>query len=175
MQTRILYPPTVLALAALLAGCGGGGSTTTPLFVSARTPEGLRATLAQAQATVPTSGTIQYTLTLTNPTAAPVSYTGQVYNSVGGPDIPLFPGSLALTDSDGKTAFPGSQSAIVRPLHPVTVTLQPGQSLSETQAVQPAEFNNAYPAAQPGQYRAVATFTTSGVNTATPPLTVTVR
>lgn len=65
-----------------LAGCGGGGSSTTPITpvvplphsVSAALPNGLTATVAEDQTNISVGGTVTYTMTLTNNTAQPITF-----------------------------------------------------------------------------------------------------
>ena len=132
-------------------GTGGGN-----LSVSVREANGLTASLAEDKNTVAAGGTVTYTLTLSNKTAALISVN---YNA----SLPTQPPvSLIVRDGSGQTVFqpvPGSP-----PLD--TLELAAGQSLTETKAV------TAFAAS--GTYNATATFFDSAITTVGP-LTVTVQ
>jgi len=156
-----------VAAALLLAGCGGGGGTSdggsgggpgpgSPLSVSVLEANGLTATLAEDKSTVAVGGTVTYTVTLANKTAAPVSI------NISADALTLPPASLTVRNSGGSPVYqplPGSP-----PLS--SLSLAPGQSLVSTQAV--AAYSPA------GTYSASATFFDSAITTAGP-LTVTAQ
>ncbi len=134
----------------LLAGCGGGGGggssspTPTPipvpssLTVTGQTAAGLTASLTEASATVPVNGTLVYTLTLTNTTAAaiPVRAIGDNTPSA----------LLTVTNPAGLTSF----QPVPGPPPFQNGSLAPGQSFTKTVTA------NGFAAA--GVYSASATF-----------------
>ncbi len=178
---RFLGGAPVLFFALLLfCGCGGGGSSTggknnggngggalpgpdpTALAVSGVTPGGLTVSLAQDRATVPTGGTVTYTLTLNNTTPNPVEIDTVVQPGSG---LPLVPATLRVVNTAGTVVYPfGAPPAQTTS----RVTLQPGQYVNET-----LTLSNLFRAQD--RYRATATFTVSGVTTALGPLVLTAR
>lgn len=164
-----------VCLACLVAsGCGGGGSNgpngpgPTAMSVSAATARDLTATLSQEQATVSPDTTVVYTLTLTNNTAAPVTFKTQQFA-----DSPPVLGSLQVLDDKGNVARPGYPFDGTGPLTEMTLT--PGQSLQQRQYELP--YNETAPQWTHfrGRYQAFATFTVDGTNTRVGPLAVTIR
>lgn len=167
-----------LVLCLTTFGCGGGssgpsGPDPTAVSVSATTANGLTATLAQERATVSPDTTITYTLTLTNNTAAPVTFKTQTIEtqSMGKTAIPL--AYLQVFDDEGRVVRPGFSYDDTVP--PAETTLAPGQSLTR------GEFQLPYLETSPqwnhfrGRYQAFATFTVDGADTRVGPLVVTVR
>lgn len=162
------------ALAAILmAGCSGSsdnvqlsGPDPTTLSLTASTPNGLTATLAQDKSTIPvSSGTVTYTLSLTNMGTAAVTVLAPS-DTKGGP---LPPVTLTVTGSDGEgQVYPNASNGTPVPGPQQTVTLQPGGFLSET-----ITLPGAFPTI--GRYAATATFTTGGAATVAGPLTLTAR
>jgi len=148
----------VAALLALpgLAGCGGSSSSgtnspiLTPRSVSTILSDGLTATLAEDRTAVSVGGTVNYTLTLTNPTAQPITY----QPALSGTFFSNAPAYLGITDPSGKTAFPVGPFANFGGIGPGT-TLAPGQSASGTVAVG-SSGEGGYSAA--GTYTAAASF-----------------
>ena len=164
----------------LLAGCGGGGgggngnsgggTTTTgtggtggtntgpiqsPLTVSTITATGLTASLTESNSTVAVGGTLTYTLTLTNNTAAAISV-----HATGA--LPTAPSAvITVRNAAGAVTFqpvPGAP-----PIY--NGSLAPGQTLTTTQAA------SGFAAA--GTYTATATFSDDTTAAATVgPLTV---
>lgn len=177
-------PSLVLALL-LFSGCGGGGSNggsggggntggggngggtlpgpdPTALSVSGTTPGGLTVSLAQDRATVPTGGTVTYTLALNNTTANPVDIQTVVQPGDG---LPLVPATLQVVNTAGAVVYPFGTT----PAQPKsTVTLQPGQYVNET-----LTLSNLFRAQD--RYRATATFTIGGATTVIGPLVLTAR
>lgn len=145
----------ILALPGL-AGCGGGATPTAPAAprpVSASVPNGLTATVTEDRATVPVGGTVIYTLTLTNPTAQPITFlpvrSTDSYPTGGVGD------ALVLTDAAGKPAFAlGAFAAVVG--YGQLTTLAPGKSVSGTLSVGGDKALGGFPAA--GRYSARVTF-----------------
>lgn len=169
------FPFIFVCLACLVAsGCGGGGSNgpsgldPAAVSVSVATARDLTATLAQERATVSPDTTVVYTLTLTNNTAAPVTFKVQQFA-----ESPLLLGSLQVLDDKGNVARPGYPFDGTVPLTEITLT--PGQSLLQR------EYELAYNETAPqwthfrGRYQAFATFTVDGTNTRVGPLTITIR
>ena len=183
---KFLPAYSAIFMGLILAGCGGGGgngnidngttsteastgttgSTTGStgngetgggvLSVSVMEANGLTATLAEDKNAASVGGTVTYTLTLSNKTAAsvPVNYNASL------PSQPS--ASLIVRDGSGNTVFqpvPGSP-----PLD--TLALLPGQSLSKTLTV------TAFAAS--GTYDATATFSDSAI-TNVGPLAITVQ
>lgn len=123
----------------LLAGCGGSSSNSssspaipTALTASSVASNGLTGTLSQSAVTAPISGTVQYTLTLTNTTSQTV-----VIPTVSfGNHPPRVPGSLTVIDSSNNLIYPpclggGDCMGLGTTAVSVDVTLQPGQAFSE--------------------------------------------
>ena len=132
------------------------GETGGALSAFVTEPNGLTATLAEDKNTVAAGGTVTYTLTLTNKTAAPVS----ISYSASAPGQP--PATLVVRNAAGSALFlpaPGPP-----PID--TIALAPGQSLSSAQTV--SSFGAT------GVYSASATYADSAVTTVGP-LTVTVQ
>jgi len=163
---RWTCPSLFLACAFLLAGCGGGGSSSGPISLSAPTPSGLTASLAQGRSSVGTGGTVHYTLTLTNSTSAPIT----VQEFQGPYDAkPRFPGYLDINNAAGITLYTTSQPYFLSPNapsitvpnppaptgHNVAVTVAAGQTLSVSYDV------SAF--ADGGRYSAMAVFAPGGV------------
>jgi hypothetical protein len=164
------------------AGCGGGsshdalsGPDPTARSVSATTPDGLTATLAQATATVPVASQVVYTLSLTNNTTAPVTIQEAQY--VYSPQTLVFPGGLArIVDAAGNQVYPAAltlagSGAPPPPSKQVAVIVQPGQAVSDTVTL-PSLFS------RQDRYRATATFRTGADGatvTSVGPLTITAR
>lgn len=175
---------TLGALAVLgFTGCGGSSSsgtnapTLTPRSVSATLANGLTGTLTEDRSTVSVGGTVNYALTLSNPTAQPITYQPEL----SGTFFSSAPAYLAVTDPSGKLAFPTGALPQFGGTGPST-TLAPGQSITGTVAVGSAGLagQGGYKAA--GQYTAAAAFTIfSGASgsvassVATGPLFVTVQ
>lgn len=172
-----------LLTVSLLAGCGGGGSngnsgggtTTTgtattgtgittgtgtggtqPLTVTGTSASGLTASLTEASATVSVGGTLVYTLTLTNNTAAAVP--------VQATSTPSQPSAvLTIIGPTGSTSF--QQLPGAPPL--ANGSLAAGQSISLT------ETANGFTAA--GTYSASAGFSDTNPSTTVGPLKVTAQ
>jgi hypothetical protein len=153
-----------VAIVVTLAGCGGGGNSGgdpgpgggSQLSVSVLEANGLTATLAEDRNTVAVGGTVTYTVTLANKTAAPISI------NISADALTSPPASLTVRNSGGSAVYepvPGTP-----PLS--SLSLAPGQSLTTTQAV--AAYSPA------GTYSAVATFFDSAITNAGP-LTVTAQ
>jgi len=165
----------LVCLACLAAsGCGGGSSNgpsgpdPTAVSVSAVTARDLTATLAQERATVPPDTTVVYTLTLTNNTAAPVTF--KIQQFAGSPPVL---GSFQVLDDKGNVARPGYPFDGTSPL--IEITLTPGQSLLQRQVELPYNENAPQWTHFRGRYQAFATFTVDGTNTRVGPLSVTIR
>ena len=139
-----------------LTGCGGSSSSgtstapLTPRSATAALSNGLTATLTEDRTMVSVGGTVNYTLTLTNSTAQPITYepaeSGSFFSNA--------PAYLGITDPSGKTAFPVGAIAQYVGIGPST-TLAPGQSASGTVAVG-SDSEGGYSTA--GAYTAIATF-----------------
>ena len=157
-------------LAAMLlgAGCSGSsssdsallnGSDPTTLSLTAQTPNGLTATLAQDNSTIPvTTGTVNYVLTLTNnsPSAVTVAHPDDAKGN------PLPPVTFTLVDASGSTVYQLPSSGTL-----TSLVLQPKGYLSETLTL-PGALRVI------GRYQATAVFTTDGTTTVGP-LTITAR
>lgn len=163
-----------LLLGALIvgaAGCGGGSNDIfsnpgpTSFSVSALTPNGLTATLSQDRATIRTTDTVTYTLTLTNTTASPVVVRTSGFDATNAPP----PAFIRIVNAQGAFVYPDPTWPVLGvPADPeLFVTLQPGASLTAVQPF-PAFFD------QPGRYRATATFTVGENEINAGPLTLTV-
>ena len=179
MRPKALLRLGFLALPVLLlfSGCGGGGGENnnggngggtltgpdpTALSMTGTTPGGLAVSLAQDRATVPTGSTVTYTLTLNNTTTNPVDIQTVVQSSDG---LPLVPATLQVVNTAGAVVYPFSAPT---PQPTSTVTLQPGQYITET-----LTLSNLFRAQD--RYRATATFTVSGATTSVGPLVLTAR
>lgn len=168
------------AALAFTAGCGGGGGDggsangggggvppNTRVSVSKSASLGsLYVTLAQDTSTISRGGTVTYTLSVVNPASAsgPVEVVGK---AISGTDtVPR--ATLALLDPNGQPPFhvisPAAAPGPPPPPGVRLITLQPGQSLSLTQARTVFTLR--------GQYRATATFQISGSFTVAPKLIV---
>ncbi len=167
-----LFLPLILA-ALVTPGCGGSsdavtlpGPDPTALAVSAPTAEGLTAELRQDKATIPvTTGTVNYTLTLTNSTQRSVAVSVPQDKS----GSPLPPVSLSIKSSAGETLYPSP--ALGMPAQgggTQTLTLQPGDFVQQT-----LQLSNLFRVI--GRYQATATFTTNSGQTAVGPLVLTAR
>lgn len=122
-----------------LAGCGGGGNsssnapvipTPTVLTASAVASNGLTGTMSQSATTVSVGGNVQYKLTLTNTTdQAVVLHT--TYHANQPPGVPV---GLEVKDPTGNLIYPSNSIGGDGggPDRTVDVTLQPGQAISET-------------------------------------------
>jgi len=166
----------VLSLS-LLAGCGGGGggngngggtTTTTGTTtgsngpsansLSVTTPSGLVATLSEPSTIVGVNGSVTYTLSIRNPTAAGVAI------QTASPSTPTTPSaSLVVRDAASNKVYepiPGGP-----PVY--TAILAPGQTLTTTVAV--STF------AARGAYYATANFGETNPATPVGPLPVTVQ
>lgn len=137
MKTTQVWLCATALLVPGLAGCGGSSSSSatttpplTPRTVSAALPNGLTATLTEDRIAVAVGGTVNYTVTLTNNTAQPISYQ-PLY---GGYSAPPLPAVLVVSNSSHQTVYP---LGVTTNLDYVgqTVTLTPGQSMTEIQAV----------------------------------------
>ena len=169
---KILFPRwtcliLLLACAFLFAGCSGGsGGSSGPSSLSAPTPSGMTASLAQDRSSVAMGGTVHYTLTLTNGTSAPIT----VQEFQGPYDAkPRFPGYLDINNASGITLYTTTQPyylspnapsiAVVNPPAPtgqnVAVTVAVGQTLSVSYDV------SAF--ADSGRYSAIAVFAPGGI------------
>lgn len=150
-QSLIIGRGGLLALSLtipFLAGCGGGSSsvntpaipTPTALTASAVTANGLTGTLSQAAVTVPMSGNIQYTISLTNTTSQPVVINEVYYSdqTARGGQIPGPSAFFEVKDPAGARLYPGPVVALGAPFQTVDVTLQPGQVV--TRSVQVSGF-----------------------------------
>ena len=133
--------------------------------VSAPALSSFTAKLSEDVSSVGVGGTVNYTVTLTNSSGAAATVTTNTVSGVNVPD-----NSLSIRNSTGKTVYPpGSQPGMrpldappppPPPLNSGVVTLQPGQSISQTRAI--SVFSQA------GAYQAVATFTVAANSTDTP-------
>ena len=165
----------------LLAGCGGGGGngntgigttgtgttgttgtgTTGPapniLSVSVVEPNGLTASLSENTNSISVGGSVIYTLTLTNSTAAAVS----IHYSTATPTQP--PAGFIVRDPSGNQV-PGS---VPGPPPLDTLSLAPGQTLTSTQTITGYTVH--------GTYNATATFNDSGTFVTLTPLAVAVQ
>lgn len=162
------------AALAFAAGCGGGGGGSTndgggggvppntSLSVSKSASLGsLYVTLAQDSSQISRGGTVVYTLSVVNPAGAsgPVEVVAKAIS----PTEPAPRATLALLDPNGQPPFRVISPSVPDPPPPPgvrLVTLQPGQSLSLTQARTVFTLR--------GQYRATATFQISGSFSAVP-------
>lgn len=158
LRARAFMRPlvAVLLVAPLLAGCGGSDNTTLntvgPLNTSAQMPDGLTAMLSEAQSQINTGGTVVYTVSLVNNTAAPISYRPLLG---AGNEVPgNVPASLRITDVNGNLVYPRNAASGLGDLGG-TVTLQPGQSTASSVTVGGTDAGR-FSAAE--QYDAVATF-----------------
>jgi len=164
--------PFLIALL-LTAGCGGSsdnvplpGPDPTTLSLSTPTPDGLTAALMQDKAVIAvTTGTVNYTMTLTNTSQSPVAVSVP-QDSMGNP---LPPVSLSVKSSAGEPVYPATAgSGPVKGGTQQTLTLQPGDFVQQT-----LQLSNAFRVI--GRYQATATFTTNAGPTIVGPLTLTAR
>ncbi len=164
--------PALLALLAA-AGCGGSSDNITlpgpdpaTLSLSAPTAEGLTAALRQDKSTIAvTTGTVNYTLTLTNSTQNAVAVS--VPQDSGGSPLP--PVLLSIKDSAGDVLYPNPAiDAPVKGGGSQTLTLQPGDFVQQT-----LQITNLFRVI--GRYQATAVFTTNGGQAVVGPLVLTAR
>ena len=120
-------------------------------------PDGLTASLSENTANILIGGSVTYTLTLTNTTAAAVS----IHYSASTPTAP--PAGFIVRDPSG-TQVPGS---VPGPPPLDTLSLAPGQTLTSTQTVTGYTVH--------GTYTATATFNDSGTFVTLTPLAVAVQ
>lgn len=133
------------ALALAASGCGGGGGANVQIGAqsSVTLADHLTLSLSQDKRNAATGEKVTYQITLTNPTAAPITSTYDGYPSTGPVTLDelLAPipyagtfqvkdsaASLILSDGSRVTAYPPTA-----PTQPITVTIPPGQSLSATE------------------------------------------
>ncbi len=172
-QRQTLRALLFLLAPLLTTGCGGSsdnvplpGPDPATLSLSALTPEKLTAALMQDKSTVAvTTGTVNYTLSLTNSTQSPIV----VLVPTDGAGSPLPPVSLVIKSSTGDTIYP--TTAIGAPVQSgtmQTLTLQPGDFVQQT-----LQLSNAFRVI--GRYQATATFTTNTGPTLVDPLILTAR
>lgn len=162
---------TAVLVGLSLAGCGGSTSST----VSAPGPsaalvlaDGLTLTLTQDTAQAPVGGAVNFQVNLTNRTSAPITSTylgfGSVYTFYGTGCVVQDPTGMIIS-TDGAVFTPPPTP----PPSPVTVTLQPGQTLPLAQR---------YTFTRAGTYTARAVLqlpSPSFASVQTAPLIVTVR
>lgn len=168
------------ALGLAAAGCGGGGgsSTQTQTGAQASTPlaDHLTLSLSEDKTSAAVGDKVTYQITLSNPTAAPITSTYRGYPGTGPVtlDMLLNPydiGNFRVQDAAGEliahdgtlSGFPPTPAAQL-----VSITLQPAQSLSATEV---------YTLIRTGVYTSAAALRNSDLS-ATPvagPLTVTVH
>ncbi len=166
-----------------LTGCGGSSSSSTsapaltPRSVSTTLSNGLTGTLTEDRSTVSVGGTVNYTLTLTNSTAQPITY----QPLISGTFFSNAPAYLAVTNSAGTLSFPTGPLPQLGGTGPST-TLAPGQSITGTVAVGSSSLAGQGGYAAAGQYNATASFAilpgASGgtqISASTGPLPVTVQ
>jgi hypothetical protein len=148
--------------AASLTGCGGGGSgSSSPLpRMSASTilPDGLLASVSENTSTISSSGTIVYTVKLTNNTASAI--TVAAYHGLGD-STDNYPAGYVIKNAAGTVTYqePGASSPPPPPFWP-TQTIASGQSLTRTITFGPSHLpeGTAFPAM--GKYTFLATFQT---------------
>lgn len=159
----------VMLIGLLLAGCGGSTNSTVSapgLSTALVLADGLTLTLAQDRAQVPVGGVVSFQVSLTNRTSAAITSTylgfGSIYTVYGtGCVVENSTGAILGTDGTVRTPPP------TVPPSPVTVTLQPGQTLPQAQR---------YTFTRAGAYTArAALLLPSFTSVQTAPLTVTVR
>ena len=134
-------------------GTGGGGVTS----VSITEPDGLTASLSENTNSISIGGSVLYTLTLTNTTAAAVS----IHYSAAVPTQP--PAGFIVRDPSGNQV-PGS---VPGPPPLDTLSLAPGQTLTSTQTIAGYTVH--------GTYTTTATFSDGPAFATLPPLTVAVQ
>ncbi len=156
-KTALLAAISAVLAVPILAGCGGGGDSSTaptdpqPHSVSAALPDGLTATLAEDRSSVSVGGTVTYTMTLANATGQPITYRPVIGGAAPSGNVPA---ALVVKDPSGRTAFPVGVMPQFISVGPST-TLAPGQSVSGTLAVGGSDQGR-YSAA--GRYNASASF-----------------
>ena len=113
-RIRVLLGVTASVAMPLLAGCGGGSSTTLPdpqpRSVSAALPDGLTATLAEDRSVVAVGGVVTYTMTLTNATGSPITYRPVISGAAPSGNVPAAPGRQGRR---GRHGVPGGRDAAV--------------------------------------------------------------
>lgn len=127
----------------LLAGCSGSsGSSSAPLItpqprsVSAKTANGLTATLSEDVDAVSQVGSVTYTVALTNRTSQPI--TMQIPTCAGSTVDPSHPNAtVTIADATGAQIYPvynfiGAPPPPCVSSSPVAQTLAPGQILTES-------------------------------------------
>lgn len=156
-------------LAMSLTGCGGGGSgssSTLPRMSAAATlPDGLLASISEDRSTISSSGTIIYTIKLTNNTASAI--TVAAYHGLG--DSPNnYPAGYTIKNAAGTVTYqePSASSPPPPPFWP-TQTIAASQSLTRTITFGPSHLpeGTAFPAT--GKYTFLVTFQTEQTGPAT--------
>lgn len=171
-QRQTLRALLFLLAPLLTTGCGGSsdnvplpGPDPATLSLSALTPEKLTAALMQDKSTVAvTTGTVNYTLSLTNSTQSPIA----VLVPTDGAGSPLPPVSLVIQSSAGEPVYPTTPGPPTKGGTAQTLTLQPGDFLQQT-----LQLTNVFRVVS--RYNATATFTTNGKQTIVGPLVLTAR
>jgi hypothetical protein len=163
------------ALALAASGCGGGGGSSTQdgAQASVTLADHLTLSLSEDKTSASVGDKVRYQITLTNPTAAPITSTYAGYGTLGTTLFALEQsyGLFSVKDSSGKIINEdGSFSSGPPPVPPpqsITFTLQPGQSLPLTRVY----------TFQPGVYTATAALQNADLSLtpAAGPLTVTVH
>lgn len=164
MKATHFWLPAIALLVPGLAGCGGSSSSTdtssppvlVPRSVSAALSNGLTATLTEDRSVVSIGGAVNYTATLTNSTAQPITY----QSVLSGTNSFSVPAGLVVGNPSGQTVYPLGAFAQYVAAGP-SITLAPGQSVSGTLALRTASIpgvavTQGYAAA--GQYSATASF-----------------
>ena len=174
MKNRKWLCTTALLALPALAGCGGSSSSSssapipTALSVSTTLSNGLTAALIQDRYTVPVGGTVTYTETLTNSTAQPISFCP--VNGVGSSNVPA---SVSVGNQSGQAVYPLGPYTPIVSIGP-SITLAPGQAISETQVVDTNRDDGLTIAegySTAGQYKASAIFTIVAGTSESGPLT----
>lgn len=140
LQAGVIIAAGLLG-ASFLTGCGGSsGSSSAPLItpqprsVSAKAANGLMVTLSENVDAVSQTGSVTYTVTLTNPTAQPVTIQLATCSGFATPD-PNYPNNnLTVTNAAGTQVYPAITLNPVPPCipgPPVTQTIAPGQTLTD--------------------------------------------
>ena len=142
----------------LLAGCGGGGGgssarppvsapVSSPQLVSAATPSGLTATLAEDKSAIRVGDSVNFTVTLTNNTGQPITYSPLM--GCGNPVVSGVPLTIAIQASANKAvSSPADTSGGCGAIgFGPSYTVEPGKSLSAQ-----VSLGSAFSA--PGQYQA---------------------
>ncbi len=171
-----------------LAGCGGSsGSSSAPLItpqprsVSAKSANGLTVTLNESADAASQTGSVTYTVSLTNPTAQPVTIQLATCSGFDTPN-PNYPkNTLTVTNAAGTQIYPAITLQPVPPCipgPPVMQTIAPGQTLTDQKKL---SINSlAAMLTAKGVYTLNAFVVTSSVGTASSvtiagPLTLTVQ